>query len=243
MLIFNCSRAFAEFIEPKPKADVPPLVQTPPSPSLADDAELLRDRAGEKPAYLQQWVAHLVRIRRKPCVLVMEANTRYAMVFPGLKKGDVAGFINQVIERLANEMTFAVGDLSMMADFDVTMAQFLARHRDFRFFLRMDRSVQAHLKDAAWYLEDWIVEANRLPEGHEECAMVDERVNRTIRSTKSHKDYFVPAEEMLIDWLTSYAGLTAQGEAKLRAQIRENKRRVMPNEVPIVNAKAANDHG
>ncbi|SFN44527.1 hypothetical protein SAMN05660284_01504 [Formivibrio citricus] len=225
MLIFNCSKAFAEFIEPKSKEGTPRLVLAAPSPNLADDAELLRDNSGQKPAHLQQWVVHLVRIRRRACIFAMEADTRYAMVFTGLKKGDLKGFINQLIERLANEMAFAAGDLGMMVDFDAAMEKFLARHRDFRFFLRADRSVQAHLKDVVWHLQDQAEMAGELPEGHEECGMFDESANDILRSTKGRKDYFVPAEEMLCQWLTDYAGLTAQGESKLRAQIRANKRR------------------
>lgn len=225
MLIFNCSKAFSEFIEPKSKPGMALLVQAPLSPNLAHDAELLHDGAGQKPAHIQQWVAHLVRIHRKPCVLVMEEKTRYAMVFTGLKKGDVAGFISQLVERLANEMAFAAGALGLLVDFDATMAQLLARHRDFRFFLRMDRSVQAHLKDVAWHLEDRVTELGYLPEGHEECAVIDGQVNEIIRSTRGQKGYFVPIEEMLFDWLTSYAGLTAQGEIKLREKIRDNRRR------------------
>lgn len=226
MLIFNCSRAFAEFIEPKSKIGQVSLVQVPPSSNLSDDVELLRDKDGKQSVNVLQWVAHLIRIRRKPCILVMDAATRYAMVFTGLKKGDAAGFINQLIERLANEMVFAADDLGAMLDFDATMTQFLAQHRDFRFFLRMDRSVQAHLKEVAWYLEDRVVETGYLPDGHEECALVDERVNQIIRSTKGRRDYFVPEEEMLAYWLTSYAGLTTQGEIKLREQIRESRKRV-----------------
>lgn len=225
MLIFNCSKAFAEFIEPKNKGGKPPLVQVPPSLNLADDAELLQGNDGQRPAHIQQWVVHLVRIHRKPCVLVMEEKTRYAMVFTGLKKGDVASFISQLVERLANEMAFAAGALGLLVDFEATMAQLLARHRDFRFFLRMDRSVQAHLKDVAWHLEDRVVELGYLPEGHEECAVIDTWINETLRSIKGQKDYFVPVEEMVFDWLTTYAGLTAQGEIELREKIRENRKR------------------
>lgn len=237
MLIFNCSKTFAAYIDPKPKEGVPALVQLPPSPNLADDAELIRDLNGQKPAYLQQWVVHMVRIQRRACIFAMEANTRYSMVFIGLKKGDLKGFINQFVERLANEMTFIAGDLGMMVDFDDTMTKFLQRHRDFRFFLRPDRSVQAHLKDVVWHLQDQTEMAGELPEGHEECGMFDEFANEILRSTKGRKGYFVPVEEMLCEWLTDYSGLTAQGESKLRAKIRENKQRSMQDQIAAIMAK------
>ena len=200
MLIFNCSRAFADFIEPKAKPGIAPLVAPPASPDPANDCVLLRTQAGEAPAHIQQWLVHLVRIRRKPCVLAMELDTRYAMVFSGLKKGDAAGFINQLIERLANEMAFAADDAGTPLDFDAAMARFLDRHREFRFFLRSHRSTQAHLKEVAWLLEHHSAEIGRLPEGHEECSVFDERANRMLRKTSSSKDYFVPAEKKLIEW-------------------------------------------
>ena len=230
MLIFNCSKAFAEFIEPKLKAGTPPLVAAPPSANLADDAELILDNGGERPggerpAHLQQWLVHMVRVQRKPCVLAMEVKTRFAMLFTGLKKGDGVGFINLLVERLANEMAFAAEDVGMAVDVDVMVANFAARHGAFRFYLRTDRSTQSHLNDVAWHLQIQADEAGCLPEGHEECAMFDEFANEILRTTKGRKDYFVPAEEMLCDWLSSYGGLTPDGVARVRAQIRAQKRR------------------
>ena len=216
MLIFNCSRAFAGFIEPKAKAGTSPVVVPPPSADLASDAELLRDHSGERVAHIQQWVVHLVRVRRQPCVIAMEAQTRYAMLFTGLRKGDVAGFINRLVERLANEMAFAAGDTGMASDLEVLMAEFLAQHGEFRFFQRPERSVQAHLNDVAWQLKEQVTTADDLPQGHEQCAVFDAFANRLLRSTRDKKDYFVPAEEMLVDWLSRYGGLTLQGETRLR---------------------------
>lgn len=232
MLIFNCSKSFAAFIEPKAKAGEPPLVVLPPSPE--EEAEAQLSVSPTKQERILQWAVHMVRIRRKPCVLVMEAETRYAMIFTGLKKGDPTEFIGEMIMRLTNEMAFAAADLSVMADFSSMTASFLDQHRTFRFFLRSDRSVQTHLNDVAWHLHDQAAMAQGLPGGHEECGMFDEFINDTLRSTKSRKDYFVPAEEMLISWLTHCAGLTAQGEAKLRETLRARKRRYIED---LINQK------
>lgn len=222
MLIFNCSKAFAEFIEPK--AGVPALVV--PAPTPEQEAEFLQDPNSGEPKQVLQWTAHMVRVRRKPCVVVMETQTRYAMVFTGLKKGDPQSFIQDMIVRLANEMTFAAKTFDvMMAEFEPMISQFMARHCKFAFFLRSDRSVMGHLKEVVWNLEDYAAETQSLPDGHEECAIIDEHSNNTLRSTKAHKGYFVPAEEMLIGWLKDYAGLTAQGETRLRENIRKQNQK------------------
>ena len=70
MLIFNCSQAFAEFIEPK-KAGPVPLVGQAPSPHPSTDQPLLVDVDGQAPRHVQQWQVHFVRIQRKPCAVAM----------------------------------------------------------------------------------------------------------------------------------------------------------------------------
>lgn len=212
MLIFNCSRAFADFIELAARHGVETLVTPAPSPDPDEDAAALRTGA----APVQQWLVHLVRLRRKPCVLAMELRTRYAMVFTGLKKGDAAGFINALIERLANEMAFAANKAGMALHPQAPIARFLAHHHAFRFFLRAHRSAQAHLKEVAWQLAHCSDEAGGLPVGHEACAAVDAIANRTPRKTSTSKDYLYPGEEMLVDWLiTYYAGVAPDREALL----------------------------
>lgn len=190
-----------------------------PSPDSDEDAATLRTGA----ARVQQWLVHLVRLHRKPCVLAMELRTRYAMVFTGLKKGDAAGFINALIERLADEMAFAADEAGMALHPQAPIARFLAHHPAFRFFLRTHRSAQAHLKEVVWQLKHFSDEAGRLPVGHEACATVDAVANRTPRKTSTLKDYFYPGEEMLVDWLITYAGV-APDRAALLAEISRGKR-------------------
>lgn len=50
---------------------------------------------------------HLVRIRRKPCVVAIDIDTRYAMVFGSVKKGDPEGLLNAFATRIVNETALA----------------------------------------------------------------------------------------------------------------------------------------
>ncbi len=163
---------------------------------------------------------HFVRIRRKPCAIAMDIDTRYAMVFSHLKKGDPEGFLNVFATRLVNEMVLAATEIGMLVDFEVMLSRFLKQHQRFQFLRRMERSTQAHLKEAVWDLEDHCHEVGRVPETHEECAMIDARINATPRHVKTRKNYFIPTTEMLCRWLTEIGGLTAAGEAAVREKIR-----------------------
>lgn len=218
MLIFNCSQAFAEFIEPK-KAGPTRLVGEAPSPHPSTDQPFLIDVDGEPPRHVQQWLVHFVRIQRKACAVAMDIDTRYAMVFSQLKKGDPEGFLNAFTTRLVNEMALATSELDLLGDFESMLARFLEQHQRFQFVRRMERSTQAHLKNAIWDFEYRCDEAGRMPETHEECAMIDARINETLRHVKTRKDYFIPSTEMVCHWLRQFAGLTNAGEATVREKI------------------------
>ena len=219
MLIFNCSQAFAEFIEPK-KAGPTRLVGEAPSPHPSTDQPFLIDVDGEPPRHVQQWLVHFVRIQRKACAVAMDIDTRYAMVFSQLKKGDPEGFLNAFTTRLVNEMALATSELDLLGDFESMLAGFLEQHQRFQFVRRMERSTQAHLKDAIWDFKYRCDEAGRLPDTHEESAMIDARINETPRHIKTRKDYFMPSTEMACHWLRQFAGLTTAGEAAVREKIR-----------------------
>ena len=219
MLIFNCSQAFAEFIEPK-KAGPTRLVGEAPSPHPSTDQPFLIDVDGEPPRHVQQWLVHFVRIQRKACAVAMDIDTRYAMVFSHLKKGDPEGFLNAFTTRLVNEMALATSELDLLGDFESMLARFLEQHQRFQFVRRMERSTQAHLKDAIWNFKYRCDEAGRLPDTHEESAMIDARINETPRHIKTRKDYFMPSTEMACHWLRQFAGLTTAGEAAVREKIR-----------------------
>ena len=219
MLIFNCSQAFAEFIEPK-KAGPTRLVGEAPSPHPSTDQPFLIDVDGEPPRHVQQWLVHFVRIQRKACAVAMDIDTRYAMVFSHLKKGDPEGFLNAFTTRLVNEMALATSELDLLGDFESMLAGFLEQHQRFQFVRRMERSTQAHLKDAIWNFKYRCDEAGRLPDTHEESAMIDARINETPRHIKTRKDYFMPSTEMACHWLRQFAGLTTAGEAAVREKIR-----------------------
>jgi len=224
MIVFNCSQAFAEFIEPK-QAGPAPLVCEPPSPHPSEDGPHLIDVDGQPPRHVQQWLVHFVRVQRKPCAVAMDIDTRYAMVFPHLKKGDPEGFLNAFATRLMNEMVLAATSVAMLADFETMLARFVETNERFLFVRRTERSTQSHLKEAVWDFMDHCHEIGQVPESHEDCAIIDARINQTPRCTKARKHGFFADEEMLCAWLRCVGGLTEAGEATVRERWRDNIRR------------------
>ena len=222
MIVFNCSQAFAAFIEPK-KAGPVPLVGAAPSPHPAEDGPHLIDTDGQPPRHVQQWLVHCVRIRRKSCVLAMDIETRYAMVFVGLSKGDPEGFLNAFATRLANEMALAASEIGMLADFEAMLTTFLEQHQRFQFVLRSERSTLAHLAQAVWDVRYHDEDTGHLPESHEECAALDARINDTPRQAKGRKSWFYAQQEMLCAWLRAFGGLTPEGEATVRRRLQARK--------------------
>lgn len=152
-------------------------------------------------------------------VIVMHVQTRYAMVFTGLNKGDWVTFFNQWLERLFNNMQFFGEEFELCDDvsFNSMLSQFIHLHATPYFCRRGDRSVQSHINDVAWHFEYCVRQVGSLPHGQEQCASFDERVNSTIRSTKTQKDYFFPDEEMFLAWMSQYGDLE-QGEIPLVRQ-------------------------
>jgi len=226
VLIFNCSQAFAAHIEPKNTGPAP-LVGEAPSPHPSEDLPFLIDTDGQPPRHVQQWLVHFVRIRRKPCAVVMDVDTRYAMVFGELKKGDAEGFLNALTTRLVNEMTLAASEVGVIADFELSLARFMERHSRFQFVRRMERSTLAHLKEAIRDFEYHCEAENRVLISHEECALVDARINATPRNAKGRNGFFIAHEEMLCAWLGAFAGLTPEGERAVRQRLRDKARRAL----------------
>ncbi|WP_153111267.1 DUF6933 domain-containing protein [Propionivibrio limicola] len=240
MLIFNCSKAFAEFIEPKAPTGQVRLVGEPPSPRPSEDGPHLIDADGEPPRHVQQWLAHLIEVRGKPCVLAMDIDTRYAMVFTNVGKGNTASFLNTFAERLVNQMVFAAQSVGMMADFETMWAQFLEYHARFQFFLRYDRSTMTHLLDAARAFEDHVESTGQWPETHEECAVVDASINQLLRGVKGRRDHFVPATEMLCQWMATFGGLTPDGAAAIRERLRAGNHEAAATAMPLPTTGALN---
>lgn len=201
MLVFNCTKTAAEFFTVTRQGKKQSPLEPSPTPKVGDKQN--------ENQLVSAWLVHAIKVQCKNVLIAMHVQTRYAMVFTGLRKGDWAEFFNQWLERLFNNMQFFGEEFELCdeASFHTMFNQFIRLHPKPYFCQRGDRSVQSHINDVAWHFEHRVHQIGSLPDGQEQCASFDEWVNDIIRSTKKQKDYFHPDEEMFLHWISEYGDL------------------------------------
>ncbi|MEF1283239.1 hypothetical protein QTN94_04475 [Vibrio sp. M250220] len=226
MLVFNCTKAAADFFTVKRNGKKVSPLEAPPTDSVcgAEAVNVLNTPT----VPISAWLVHAVNVQRKKVLIAMHVETRYAMVFVGIQKGDWLEFTNQLLERLFNNMQFFGEEFEMCDEesFEEMFNEFIKLHPKPYFCQRGDRSVQSHINDVAWQFENRVYQVGSLPDGHQECASFDEWINSLIRSTKQKKDHFHPDEEMFLDWMQTYSEL-GDNEDKLIHQLFGSLRRQM----------------
>lgn len=215
MLVLNCTKAAADFFTLTRKGEKTSPLKDAPTESILD--------LGNKAAPISQWLVHAIKIQRKHVLIAVHSDTRYAMVFSDLKKGDWESFINLLAERLFNNLANFSIDIQTYdeATHEQMWGQFMVKHTQFHFCQRGDRSIQPHLNDVSRQFEDHAQEIGTLPNNKEEAAGFDAWVNYQLRRTKAHSDYFHPNEEMFIDFLAQYGELPEEQLNATRNKITE----------------------
>ena len=193
MLVFNCTKAFAAFIDDPSESvlGMPPTLKIDQDPSNQGAAPM-------------QWVVHVVKQRGEHCVIAMHAESRYAIVMMDVKRGDFEGFVDEFCHRLMNEMHFLCLEKGSVEEEDAVLVaeNFVDKHSDVQIYLRSDRSVQAHITDVVNSLNDEVETMGSLPDGADESFEFGRHVNALLRKTRASGDYFYPFEVMQAFWYT-----------------------------------------
>ncbi|MGD6740097.1 DUF6933 domain-containing protein [Photobacterium leiognathi subsp. mandapamensis] len=209
MLVFNCTKAAADFFTVKRNGKKVSPLEAPPTDSISNSEPV--DAFSTQPP-MSAWLVHAVNVQRKKVLIAMHVETRYSMVFVGIQKGDWLEFTNQLLERLFNNMQFFGEEFEMCDEesFEEMFNEFIKLHPKPYFCQRGDRSVQSHINDVAWQFENRVYQAGSLPEGHEQSASFDEWINSLIRSTKQKKITFIPMKrcsligcKLIVSWATT----------------------------------------
>ena len=223
MLIFNCTKAAAEFFSKMRKGvKTGPIQPTPDEPLI-----------GRVGCLDSAWLVHVVRVYRKPTVIAMHIETRYCMFFNGVRKGDSDAFINMLLERLINNMQRLGEAVSVMDDSTLNpMADtFLQSHRECHFYLRGDRRTQGNLNEAVWMYKYHLMEMGDIPQGGEHAAMLDTLLNHQLRKAYLGKDYIFPDEEMVVRWLGDYCRVSETMQSQVRQRFRYLRREAYDEQV------------
>ncbi|MBU2871112.1 hypothetical protein [Colwellia sp. E2M01] len=229
MLVFNCTKAAADFftttkngnkfscIEPAPEKNIPYDDIKPANVNVLSTHTAFGNT--ESP---WQWLVHVVKVKRKNIVIVMDCHSRFSMTFSGIKKGDELAFLNMFEHHITlhiTQMMSVFADIPGAVEEDVTDEIFDSiecynnMHTNCAFHQRGDRSVQATLNDVVWHFEQQAHEFGYIAEDFG-LIKFDDFINQMLRKNKSDKQYFSPHHRFLKAWLTDYTDNNTQEIAR-----------------------------
>ena len=243
MLILNCTKAAADFFSTTQKGKKISSLEPAPKQSIAESND---------PAQWQ-WLVHAIKIKGKNVLIAMDYHTRFSITLSALKKGDDSSFMNSFEHHLTvhvHEMMTAINVDSQAID--ARLKRYRHQHNRCAFYLRGDRSVQAHVNDVAWHFRRWIDDWEDVPTGIDLIGF-DVFTNKILRKRKGEKDYFIPQHEFLHAWLRNYGeyntakadacidGLRAKERADFAARYPELNHSSDPTDTPCSNNVIALD--
>lgn len=220
MLIFNCTKDAADFFTVTRKGKKVSPLSPAPKKTLMEESTLHDSQRWH-------WMVHVRKMRGKNVILAIDTDTRFSLIFWGLRKGGVEAFLHEFHQRLALHIiglfTMAEQEESIIED---SLKAFANQHNEYAFVQRGDRSVQAHINDTFFGFEyEWHHWEEDTPT-EEELVYSDHRNNDTPRKRKQDKDYIMPNKELLRVWLNQYASFDGKSIEKACQQFQETHRRI-----------------
>ncbi len=218
MLIFNCTKAAADFFTSKKKGKKISPIESTPHKTIAES--IAKTEVSTDSEHQWHWLIHAKKVKRKNVLIVMDYHSRFTITLTGLKKGDELPFLNlfehhlmvhvhEVMALLANNIADCVDENAQAIENSLEL--YTNHHHSCAFYQRGDRSVQSHINDVLWHFEYAVDEIGEIPLGVDLIGF-DVSVNRLLRKRQADKDYFYPQHEFLHDWLTHY-GECSESEA------------------------------
>ena len=157
------------------------------SNALSRDLKMHLEEKSDPDFQALQWYAHRVTIDRRKCVIAMERQSRYAMVFCGLTKRDFENFPQIFQERLWREVV----SITQLENDDIPIISELALDISVEHHYQpgSDRSVMAHINQVAELLEIIVYHYGEgLPLTDNDAFAFGIRANETPRKRKKDKD-------------------------------------------------------
>lgn len=150
-----------------------------------------------------QWYGHSMVIDQRKCVIMMEAQSRYAMVFCGMEKRDFEDFPGLFQQRLLREVSIIAqleaplteADLALLSDLvlDISAEEI--------FHPGSNRSVTSHLNQVRHHLEILLEDDFSLPATADEAFQFGLIANDAPRMRQGSKEYFYPLRIFHEFWL------------------------------------------
>jgi hypothetical protein len=205
MLVFNCTKAAAEFFSVTRKGQLLSCLEAAPHKTIAESVAAPVFPADVDPqehdGIQWHWVVHCVTVKRKKYLLVMDYVSRYCLTFLATKKGDEIDFLNMFEKMMVSNFMFLANKKGVdSAEADLAVARYNDKFTTCAFYLRSDRSVQGHLNEVAWHLDRHCYEDGMLlmPNQFIEFSAFMGRFPRNAKGRSSH--FF--ANDVFVDtWL------------------------------------------
>ena len=225
MLIFNCTKAASDFFTRSIKGKKHSPIETTVHKTIkaAIQAQPPFVRIGKNSVKDWHWLVHVITVKRKKTVIVMDCHTRFSMTLTKLKKGDELAFLNM----FDHHLSLHVQQLMQMAiddddEIEESLNYYNTTQHNCAFHQRGDRSVQATINDVSWYFDNEVHENGHMPEDYE-LIKFDAFVNQLLRKHKNQQEYFSPHHEFLQNWLVNYSSLNTQTINKKINQFKQDE--------------------
>lgn len=205
MLVFNCTKAAADFLSPRKSKDTAPLIQPAPKFGI--------DEIGTAKSPISQWlIQHSVELDRD-ILYVCHVQHRFTMVFTEVEQGDWLSFMQSFWERLVNHLCWLVEDMEL--DLHTTPQDWLNNIRKAHsnnscsnkdkplFCKRYNPSVGASVTRFRTRFEQALYEIGCLPD-NEGAGTFEVDENACIQFSNSKGGEFFPANEFFCDCLEMY---------------------------------------
>lgn len=204
MLVFNCTKAAAEFFtvtrQGKKCSDLEPaphktIAESIAQPIFPDDLDLTVSQPIQ-----WQWVVHCVSIKRKKYLMVMDYQSRFCVTLIAGKKGDIGDFLH-TFEPMLKACFYRAARDQGIDDTEIVhcLAHYDQEVDSCTFHTRSDRSVQAHLNDVLWHLTQHCYEDGMLLDDIDLLGF-SLFANQFPRNSKHKKSFFFPSEELVMQW-------------------------------------------
>lgn len=158
--------------------------------------------SGDHDEFSRHWYIHRVTIERRKIFLAMEAHTRYAVIFccvtkPTLRKFPVL-FADSLWRHIVSLCEVPDADFGHIKQMVITMCGNMIYHKG------LNKSIQAHIKDAARQLE-YDLSRYGFPDDPGKEFFLSVKVNKMLRTRYGEKRYILPLEEFQRLWCETLA--------------------------------------
>ncbi len=183
-----------------------------------------------------QWQLHAAKLARQNVLVAMHVETRFAMIFIGLKKGDSTRLLHEFWERLRQHLSEMSSEFSGLPPSQIAslLSTLQENHTAAEFHTSSNRSVQAHINEVLFQSRLAIQEKGCTPDPSEQAEIFDDFINKMLRRIAGG-DYFYPAEAKLLSFLRGYTDFKEADLDAVRERMNAAKRREFQSDIAPID--------